>query len=137
MAALIKAAKANRHGVRDALMISLAYHHGLRVTELVELRWNAIDFKRVDIAINTGSTAQRATGNPCKNLRALRALKREAASEEYVFVSERGGPMTRDGFNKLLKTAADRRAGCGYLASRALRIAASTKRKCWSAAPQV
>ena len=32
---------------------------------------------------------------------------REAASEEYVFVSEGGGPMTRDGFNKLLKAAAD------------------------------
>ena len=52
MAALIKAAKAGRYGQRDALMISLAYHHGLRVTELVELRWNAIDFKRADIAIN-------------------------------------------------------------------------------------
>lgn len=108
VAALIKAAKANRYGVRDALMISMAYHHGLRVTELVELRWNAIDFKRADIAINrlkgSKSNRQPLQGD---DLRALRALKREAASEEYVFVSERGGPMTRDAFNKLLKAAAD------------------------------
>jgi type 1 fimbriae regulatory protein FimB/type 1 fimbriae regulatory protein FimE len=38
--ALIKAARANRHGQRDALMISLAWHHGLRASELVDLRWS-------------------------------------------------------------------------------------------------
>src|SRR5258708_17637070 len=109
VAALIKAAKAGRYGQRDALMISLAYHHGLRVTELVELRWNAIDFKRADIAINrlkgSKSNRQPLQGD---DLRALRALHREGASEEYIFVSERGGPMTRDAFNKLLKVAAKR-----------------------------
>jgi type 1 fimbriae regulatory protein FimB len=109
--ALIKAAKANRYGLRDALMISLACHHGLRVTELVELRRNAVDFKRADIAINrlkgSKSNRQPLQGD---DLRGLRALKREGASEEYIFVSERGGPMTRDAFNKLLK-AADERAG--------------------------
>jgi type 1 fimbriae regulatory protein FimB/type 1 fimbriae regulatory protein FimE len=109
VAALITAAKAGRYGQRDALMISLAYHHGLRVTELVELRWNAIDFKRADIAINrlkgSKSNRQPLQGD---DLRALRALHREGASEEYIFVSERGGPMTRDAFNKLLKAAAKR-----------------------------
>ncbi len=35
---LIKAASGNRHGHRDATMILLAYRHGLRVSELVELR---------------------------------------------------------------------------------------------------
>jgi integrase len=50
--ALVKAAKDNRHGLRDALMISLAWHHGLRASELVDLRWNAIDWKRADIAVN-------------------------------------------------------------------------------------
>lgn len=42
----------NRHGLRNALMISLAYHHGLRVSELIALRWNAIDWKRADVAVN-------------------------------------------------------------------------------------
>jgi integrase len=36
---LIEAAKANRHGHRDATMILLAYRHGLRASELVDLRW--------------------------------------------------------------------------------------------------
>jgi integrase len=36
---LIEAAKANRHGYRDALMVLLAYRHGLRAAEVVDLRW--------------------------------------------------------------------------------------------------
>ena len=28
-----------------ALMIALAYHHGLRVSELISLEWSAIDLK--------------------------------------------------------------------------------------------
>jgi integrase len=109
VATLIKTARQNRRGIRDALMISLAYHHGLRVSELIELRWNAIDWKRADIAVNrlkgSKSNRQPLDGN---DLRSLRALYRGRTSDEYVFVSERGGPMTRDGFNKLLKAAADR-----------------------------
>ena len=41
---LIKAAGNNRWGHRDATMILVAYRHGLRVSELVDLRWDQIDF---------------------------------------------------------------------------------------------
>src|SRR5262249_48630997 len=37
---LMKAAKANRQGQRDATMILLAFRHGLRAAELVDLRWD-------------------------------------------------------------------------------------------------
>jgi type 1 fimbriae regulatory protein FimB/type 1 fimbriae regulatory protein FimE len=36
---LIKAAEGNRHGHRDATMIFVAYRHGLRASEIVDLRW--------------------------------------------------------------------------------------------------
>ena len=42
---LIEAAKNNRYGHRDALMVLLAYRHGLRAAELVDLRWEQVDFK--------------------------------------------------------------------------------------------
>jgi integrase len=42
---LIEAAKSNRHGHRDALMVLLAYRHGLRAAEVVDLRWEQVDFK--------------------------------------------------------------------------------------------
>ena len=41
---LTDAAKANRYGHRDATMVLLAYRHGLRASELVDLRWDQIDF---------------------------------------------------------------------------------------------
>ncbi len=43
---LIEAAKGNRWGCRDALMILLAFRHGLRAGEVVDLRWEQVDCKR-------------------------------------------------------------------------------------------
>lgn len=37
---LIEAAKTNRYGHRDALMVLLAFRHGLRAGEVVDLRWD-------------------------------------------------------------------------------------------------
>ena len=41
---LIEAAKGNRYGHRDASMILVAYRHGLRASELVDLRWDQVHF---------------------------------------------------------------------------------------------
>jgi len=43
---LIKAAKVKRHGQRDATMILLAFRHGLRAAEIVDLRWDQVDLGR-------------------------------------------------------------------------------------------
>jgi integrase len=76
--ALIKTARTNRHGLRDGLMISLAWHHGFRASELVDLRWSAIDWKRADIAVtrlkNGKDTRQPLDG---ADLRSLRSLYRD------------------------------------------------------------
>jgi integrase len=56
-------------------MIGLAWYHGPRASELVDLRWSAIDWKRADIAVtrlkNGKDTRQPLEGG---DLRALRAL---------------------------------------------------------------
>jgi integrase len=41
---LVEAAKANRHGLRDATMILVAFRHGLRAAEACDLRWDQVDF---------------------------------------------------------------------------------------------
>jgi integrase len=41
---LVEAARRNRWGHRDSTMILVAWRHGLRVSELVDLRWDQIDF---------------------------------------------------------------------------------------------
>jgi integrase len=43
---LIEAARQNRYGHRDATMVLLAYRHGLRASEVVDLRWDQVDFNR-------------------------------------------------------------------------------------------
>jgi integrase len=42
---LIDAARGNRWGHRDATMILVAFRHGLRVGELIDLRWDQIEFE--------------------------------------------------------------------------------------------
>ncbi len=42
--ALVAAAKANRHGHRDATMILITFRHGLRTAELCDLQWDQSEF---------------------------------------------------------------------------------------------
>jgi type 1 fimbriae regulatory protein FimE len=102
--ALIDAArKHGRYGHRDATAILLAYRHGLRAGELCELTWDMIelDSGRIHIrrAKNGANSTHPLTG---KEIRALRQLRRENLQSRYVLNTERGGPVTRAWFLKLL-----------------------------------
>jgi integrase len=104
---LVDAARGNRHGTRDALMILMAYRHGLRAAEVTSLKWEQVDFDRGEIHVNrlkggTPSTHP-LTG---RELRELRRHKRDSpASPRFLFVSERGAPMSSEGFNRMVKRA--------------------------------
>jgi integrase len=101
---LIVAASRNRHGHRDATMILIAYRHGLRVSELVALRWDAIDFSHGRLHVNRAKNGSPAV-HPIsgRELRALRQLKREQEPvSPIIFTSERGAPFTSAGFRKMV-----------------------------------
>jgi type 1 fimbriae regulatory protein FimB/type 1 fimbriae regulatory protein FimE len=101
---LIKVAGRNRYGHRDATMILVAYRHGLRVAELVAMRWDAIDFGhgRLHVSRVKGS-AESVHPLSGRELRALRRLKREQEpASAFIFTSERGAPFTPAGFRKML-----------------------------------
>src|SRR5882757_7473708 len=88
---LVEAAKANRHGHRDATMILVAFRHGLRAAEVCDLRWNQVDFNGAVLHVRRVKNGTPST-HPLlgDELRALRRLQREAKrSSPYVFVSER------------------------------------------------
>src|SRR5262249_34332179 len=89
---LMNAAKRNRWGHRDTTMVLVAYRHGLRASELVDLRWDQIEF-----ASGTLHVRRVKQGTPSTHpilgdeLRALRRLKREQEPKSpFVFTSERG-----------------------------------------------
>ena len=103
---LMAAARGNRYGHRDATMILMAFRHGLRASELVDLRWNQIEFGR-----NAALHVRRAkSGTPSTHpiqgdeLRALRQLQREQdPPSSFVFVTERGAPFTTAGFARMIE----------------------------------
>ena len=103
---LIDAAKTNRYGHRDASMILVAYRHGLRASEVCDLRWEQIDFNSATLHVRRVKNGKPST-HPVRGdeLRALRRLQREAPKSPFLFVSERGGPFTTDSFNWMVKRA--------------------------------
>jgi integrase len=101
---LIEAAKRNRRGHRDATMILLAFRHGLRAIELVDLEWSQVDFKTAVLHVRRAKKGTPAT-HPLRGdeIRALRKLQRESAASSFVFVSERGSPFSTAGFAKMIE----------------------------------
>jgi integrase len=104
---LLKAAKRNRWGHRDATMILVAYRHGLRAAELVDLQWSQVDFRSGSLHVRRVKQGTPAT-HPIlgDELRALRKLLREQdPTSPYVFTSERGAPFSTAGFARMIERA--------------------------------
>jgi integrase len=106
---ILKAAhQAGRHGPRDRTLLLIAYRHGLRVSELVAMRWDQVDLKAGLVHVSRLKNGLTST-HPLRGgeLRALRELKREYPNSPYMFVTERGGPMTPATVRKLLTRAGE------------------------------
>jgi integrase len=100
---LIKVARDNRYGLRDATMILTAFRHGLRAAELVDLRWDQVELGR-NAVLHVRRVKQGVPSvHPLQGdeMRALRELKRFATSA-FVFTSERGAPFATAGFAKMV-----------------------------------
>ena len=104
---LLEAAKANRYGHRDATMALVAYRHGLRASELVDLRWDQVDFTTATMHVRRVKQGTPST-HPIlgDELRLLRRLQREQETKApFVFTSERGAPFTTAGFARMVERA--------------------------------
>jgi type 1 fimbriae regulatory protein FimB/type 1 fimbriae regulatory protein FimE len=93
-----------RNGHRDATMILMAYRHGMRPSELVDLRWDQVDLKTAALHVRRRKKGKEST-HPLRGdeLRALRKLQREAPASPYLFVSEHGTPISVHGWQKLVE----------------------------------
>jgi integrase len=131
---LLKATKDNRGAHRDATMILVAYRHGLRASELTDLRWDQVDFGTATLHVRRVKQGSPST-HPIlgDELRMLRRLQREQEPKSpFVFTSERGSPFTTAGFARMVERAGVEarlgfKAPSAYAAAR-LRVRAGRQR---------
>lgn len=109
--AVLREAKAR--GAREWAMVLLAYKHGLRASEVCNLRLDDIDLKNGNITVERlkGSlrTVQAVTehrGEPLLNeVKALRQWlqQRRDDGSDFLFISQKGGRLDRSQFFRLFK----------------------------------
>lgn len=88
-----------------------------QVSELVDLRWEQVDFNHAVLQVRRVKKGTPAT-HPIigDEMRALRRLQREQEPKSpFVFTSERGSPFTTAGFARLVERAGES-AGLGFKA---------------------
>jgi type 1 fimbriae regulatory protein FimE len=105
--AMIAAAKdVGRHGARDALLILMTYRHALRVSEVIDLKWDQADLDQAKLHVN-----RLKNGEPSVHylegdeIRALRKLRRSYADSAFIFASERQGPLSPNAVYKIVARA--------------------------------
>ena len=54
---LLSAARRGRHGTRDHLLVIMAYRHGLRVSELIDIRLADLDMESARLYVRGGRRA--------------------------------------------------------------------------------
>ena len=104
---LLRGTKGNRWAHRDGTMILVAYRHGLRSSELTDLRWDQVDFRTATLHVRRVKQGSPST-HPIigDELRMLRRLQREQEPKSpFVFTSERGSPFTTAGFARMVERA--------------------------------
>jgi integrase len=101
---LLATAGDSRNPVRDRLLILMAFRHALRVSELVDLRWQQVHLDTATIDIRRAKNGTPGIhGLQGDELRLLRALRRDNPHADFVFLSERKAPLSIDGAQKLIE----------------------------------
>ena len=113
--AVLKAAKAR--SARDWAMVLLTYRHGLRASEVCNLKLTDVDLKASSISIrrlkgslHTVQPLYQHRGQPLLDeVGALRAWRRErrADGSDFLFTSQKGGRLDRTQFFRIFRACAE------------------------------
>ncbi|MEJ2323245.1 MAG: tyrosine-type recombinase/integrase, partial [Nitrospirota bacterium] len=108
---LLESGKNGRFVLRDSAMLELLYSSGLRVTELVSLKVSDVNFESGFLRVVGKGGKERVVPTSPRALRKVKEYMRELRPEllkgrrsDYLFVTLRGRPMTRQRFWQTLKS---------------------------------
>jgi site-specific recombinase XerD len=108
---LLTAAKANKDiflATRNHLIILLSYRHGLRISEMIGLKWEQIELEEARIHIKrlkgSNSGVHPMAADECRLVAKLR--KNQPAKSPWMFTTKIGLVLTRDGVTKALAAIA-------------------------------
>jgi type 1 fimbriae regulatory protein FimB/type 1 fimbriae regulatory protein FimE len=103
---LIEAAgKRGRYPFRDRVLLRLVYRHGLRASEAVGMRWSQLDLEAGTLHVVRLKGSIDSTHSLDRDeLRDLRKL-RQRVTGLYVFETERGGPLSVDALQYIVREA--------------------------------
>ena len=131
--AMMQAARHGQTGERDYCLILLAFRHGMRISELLDLHYRDLDLVEGRINIrrlkNGFSTVHPLMIDECDAIRCwsqLRAAWKGAQKTDALFISRRGTPLSRQqayhacGY-ELAERGADTRLIQDYLGHRNIR----------------
>lgn len=107
--------KQSRYPVRDELMVLMAFTHGLRVGELVNLQWQQLNFKNRQLKVNRQKNGIDTT-HPITSKREIMLLKRLHTAlgkphTGYLFNTERDTPVSVNGFQRMFGAYSERALG--------------------------
>ena len=112
--AVLRSAK--KKGAREFAMILLAYRHGMRASEVCNLRLTDLDLKNGSVVVDRLKGSMRTTqavaghrGEPLLDeLKALQNWLRQRPNDgsDFLFVSQKGGRLDRTQFFRLFRSIA-------------------------------
>lgn len=112
---LAKAARGSgRFGFRDFLIVTVAYRHGLRVGELVDLRWDQVHLKMANLHVNRLKNGVPSVHFLEKDeIRWLKKLRRKFPNGSFVFCTRKGSRISTRQIRNIVSRAGAR-AGMGF-----------------------
>ena len=96
--------KRSRNPDRDECLIWMMFQHGLRVSEVVGLRWDQVNFKTGMLHVNrlkgSVNSVHPITGVV---MRLLRKLERQDNKQRHIFISERKAVMDSQAVYRIIR----------------------------------
>ncbi|HEY9756850.1 MAG TPA: tyrosine-type recombinase/integrase [Oculatellaceae cyanobacterium] len=95
-------------GLRNAVMVMLMYTHALRVSEVIQLKWDDIDVEALSINIDrlNRGVASKQTLSAVEAGLLFRLRRSSLRDASYVFCSDKGVPLARRTIHFIVAKAA-------------------------------